>query len=871
MRELPAGTVTFLFSDIEGSTRLLQRLGTEEYSGAQDAHAAIMRAAVAEGGGIEVRTEGDSFFVVFSSAVNAVRAAVTAQRSMAQQSWSDNVRVRIGLHTGEGHPGGDDYVGIEVNRAARIAATGHGGQVVLSETTRALVASDLPDGVRTRDLGSHRLKDLAEPEHLHDLVVEGLETEFPPLVTLDARRTNLPAERTTFVGREDDIAELAALIDEHRLVTVTGPGGTGKTRLALKVAASRVLDHDGACFVDLSAVRDGAFIAPAITRALRLRERPGVEPVDALTERLRDLEMLLILDNMEQLAHDASVVGRLVDEARDLTVLVTSRVLLRLTGEYEYRVAPLTLPDDSEDTTSIASSEAVRLFVERASAVRHGFEVTEENAPAVARIVARLDGLPLALELAASKLRVLGPVELADRLEHRLPLLTGGASDAPARQRTLAETIRWSEEAMPDDARRLFARLSVFAGGFTIEAAEAACGDGLDILDALDSLVESSLLRLVELPDGSVRFAMLETIREYATARSLETNSEERELTERRHAEYMRDLAERAEPNLIGERQLEWLATLELEQENLRVALDHAEHASDPDEVATGLRTAAAVWRFWQQRGHMAEGRQRLSRLVALPGASRPDAPRAQALEALGSLEYWLNDHKAMRAAYEEASDIAEELGDRRLLAESLYNLSFVPFVVGHPDGSIPLLERSLEVADPNDHSFQARIWASIGTSMVLAGNPSGGIPLIERALDLLRRTDERLASCEVLIMLAGAQLMSGNLEAALGHLAEATSIATQSRSPILLATTTLPHAMAANRLGRHERAARVIGAWNRLEQDYEIHFPAVALTYFGDPADESRAALGDEAFQAARSEGFGLDVKEIGELLEHD
>jgi predicted ATPase/class 3 adenylate cyclase len=874
MRELPSGTITFLFSDIEGSTRLLQELGPADYGRSQDAHASIMRAAIAEGGGVEVRTEGDAFFVVFPSAVGAVRAAASAQRSMAEQRWSEggDIRVRIGLHTGEGLPGGDDYLGIDVNRAARIAATGHGGQVVLSETTRALVAGDLPDGVSIRDLGAHRLKDIAEPQHLSDLVIEGLETEFPPLVTLDTRRTNLPAERTTFVGREDDIEELAELIDEHRLVTVTGPGGTGKTRLALKVAASRVVDHDGTCFVDLSAVREPSSIAPAIARALRIRERPGVDPLDALSEHLCDLEILLVLDNMEQLAHDASVVGALLDDAPELRVLATSRIPLRLTGEFEYQVAPLTLPDPAEaDPAVIASSEAVRLFVERASAFRRGFEVNEDNASAIARIVVRLDGLPLALELASSKLRALDAAGLADRLEYRLPLLTGGASDAPARQRTLAETIRWSEEALGDAERRLFARLSVFAGGFTMEAAEAVCGDGLDVLDGLGTLVDRSLVRRVEPPNGSLRFVLLETIREYATARLAEADTEGPERTERRHAEYMRDLAERAEPHLTGERQLEWLATLQLEHENMRVALDHAERASDPEEVGAGLRTAAAVWRFWQQRGHMAEGRERLARLVSLPGASRRDASRALALGALGSLDYWLNDYAAMQAAYEEASGIAEELGDRQVLVRSLYNLAFVPFLTGHPREGIPIFERCLEVVDPEDRSFQARVWSSIGTMMMFAGDPQGGIPLIERALDLLRLTDERLASCEVLIMLANAQLMSGNLDAALGHLAEATSIATLSGSPILLANVMLPLAIAANRLGRHERAARLAGAWNRLEQDYEIHFPAVGLGLFGDPAAEARAALGDEVFEEARSEGFRLDLKEIGELLEHD
>jgi predicted ATPase/class 3 adenylate cyclase len=860
--------VTFLFSDIEGSTRLLRELGTEEYRRAQDAHGAIMRAAVVENEGVEVRTEGDSFFVVFPSAVGALRTAVTAQRTLANQSWpgGGDIRVRIGLHTGEGIVGGDDYIGMEVNRAARIAATGHGGQVVLSETTRALVTSELPDGVSIRDLGSHRLKDFSEAQRLHDLVIADLDSDFPPLVTVDPARTYLPAERTSFVGREDDIAELSALLDAHRLVTVTGPGGTGKTRLALRAAAVRRGD---VCFVDLSTVRDAALIPGAIVRALRLREIPGVHPVDALTEHLRDVQMLLVLDNMEQLAHDASAVGAILDAAPDLTVLVTSRIPLHLGGEREYRVEPLALPETETDPDTIASSEAVRLFIDRASDVQKGFGVTDENAAAFARIVARLDGLPLALELAARKLRVLDPQALADRLEHRLPLLTGGASDSPERHRTLVGAIRWSEEGLHEDERRLFARLSVFAGGFTLEAAEAVCDDDVDVLSGLDALVESSLVRRIDAPDGSLRFGMLETIREYAGERFAEMDAEDRELIGHRHAEYFRDLAERAEPHLNAERQLEWLATFQLEHENIRAALDRAERSDDPEEVATGLRTAAAIWRFWQQRGHMTEGRNHLARLLSYPEAQRRDIARGLALGALGSLDYWLNDYDAMQAAYEEAASIAEELGDRRLLAESLFNLSFVPFLTGHPEEVIPLQERALEVADPEDLSFQARGLSSIGTTLLFVGRAEDGIPFIERALDLLRATNERLASCEVLIMLAAARLASGNMDAALTSLAEATSIATDSGSPILLATTTLPHAIASNRLGQHERAARVIGAWNRLERDYEIHFPSVGIGFWGDPVDDARAALGDEAFETFRSEGFRLDLKEIGELLQ--
>jgi non-specific serine/threonine protein kinase len=528
------------------------------------------------------------------------------------------------------------------------------------------------------------------------------------------------------------------------------------------------------------------------------------------------------------------------------------------------------LPDPSEvHPEAVASSEAVQLFVERAAASRRGFEVTAENASAVAQIVSRLDGLPLALELASSKLGVLDPASLADRLEHRLPLLTGGARDAPERQRTLEETIRWSHEALADDERRLFAHLSVFSGGFTMEAAEAVIVDGPDVLDGIGTLADNSLLRRVEAPNGSLRLTMLETIREYATARFAEADAEERDRTERRHAEYLRDLAERAEPHLTGEDQLEWFATLELEHENVRAALDRAQRASDPDDVGTGLRTAAALWRVWLQRSHLAEGRARLVRLLSLPGASRRDAPRALALGALGSIDYWLNDYDPMQASYEEAAGIAEELGDRRLLARSLFNLSFVPFVRGHPEESFRLLERCLEVVDPDDRALEARVWSSIGASRMFAGDLPGAMVPVERALELFRLAGERLASSEVLIMLAAVQLRNGNMEAALGHLAEATAISLTSGSPLLVANVALPHAIAANRSGRFERAARLVGAWNRFEEAYEIHLPAVGLGFFGDPAAEARAGLGDDAFERARAEGAALDLPGVVTLIE--
>ena len=478
MRDLPTGTVTFLFTDIEGSTGLLQDLGRDEFVRLLDRHAEILRTAVAEQGGVEIGTEGDSFFVAFPTASGALRAAVAAQRALAAHPWSDGnpIRVRMGLHTGEGVPGGDNYVGIDVNRAARIAAAGHGGQIVISEATRVLVAGDVPDGVTFRDLGLHDLKGLEHPERLHDLVIDGLSADFPALRTRGAQRTNLRPRRTSFVGRTRAMDDIERLLRETRLLTLTGPGGTGKTRLALEIA-SRQLDRfpDGVFFVDLSPLTDPTLVISEIAGVLKVREAPDLDLAGSLRRHLADLDVMLVLDNFEQLVDGSSAIGDLLDAAPGLTVLATSRIALRLSGEHEYQVAPLELParERRGDAAQLVASESVRLFVDRATSVRPDFTLTDANASAVAEIVERLDGLPLALELAASRLRVLDPTTLAERLEHRLSMLRGGDRDLPERHRTLDGTIRWSYEMLEPDEQRLFARLSVFAGGWTLDAAEA--------------------------------------------------------------------------------------------------------------------------------------------------------------------------------------------------------------------------------------------------------------------------------------------------------------------------------------------------------------------------------------------------------------
>src|SRR6266511_3349864 len=444
MPELPTGTVTFLFTDIEGSTRLLQELG-ERYGAVLDEHAAIVRRAAAEGGGVHVSTEGDSFFLAFRSPVGAVRAAVAAQRGLATHDWSAGppVRVRMGLHTGEAVPGGDNYVGIDVNRAARIADAAHGGQVILSEATRGLVERSLPDGASLRDLGEHRLKDIAHPEHLHDLVIESLPSEFPPPRTLDARPNNLPLQLTSFVGREEEIAEVERLLGQARLLTLTGPGGTGKTRLALQVAAELLTRfQDGACFVDRSPVTDTALVPAAVANALGVPETAGRPILDGVKEHLRHRELLQVVDNFEQVAEAGPLIEELLTAAPRLRTLVTSRVVLSLRGEQEYAVPPLHVPDPGRLPPGLAvlgAVEAVRLFNERARAANPRFGLTEQNASVVAEITARLDGLPLAIELAATRTKVLTPEQILSRLERRLSILTSGARSLPERQRRSEE------------------------------------------------------------------------------------------------------------------------------------------------------------------------------------------------------------------------------------------------------------------------------------------------------------------------------------------------------------------------------------------------------------------------------------------------
>jgi predicted ATPase/class 3 adenylate cyclase len=865
MAQLPTGTVTFLFTDIEGSTRLLQELG-DRYVAVRDDHAGIVRRAIAEGGGVEVSTGGDSFFVAFPSPTGAVLAAVIAQRGLANHDWSHGspVRVRMGLHTGDGVLSGGDYVGMDVNRAARIADAAHGGQVIVSEATRGLVERALPGGATLRDLGQHRLKDIVHPEHLYDLVIEGLPSDFPPPRTLDARPNNLPPQLTSFVGREEQIAEVRRLLGRTRLLTLTGTGGTGKTRLALQVAGEILTEYgDGSFFVDLSSVTDPSLVPSVVARALGVPEVAGLPIVKALKDHLRDKELLLVLDNFEQVAEASPVIEELLTAAPKLKVLVTSRIVLSLRGEQEHAVPPLEPPDPKRlpDVLTLGRFEAVQLFTERALAVQPGFRVTEENASAVAEITARLDGLPLAIELAATRTKVLTPQQMLPRLQQRLSILTSGARTLPERQRTLRGAIAWSHDLLDDAERRLFARLSVFSGGWTLESAEAVCdpeGIGLDGLEGLTSLVDKSLVRRGEPADGHLRFLMLETIREFGQEQ-LRAGSD-LVLVVRRHAEHFLGLAVEAEPHLTADDQLGWLDRCDQEHPNIRAALRWAIESAEADRAQ---QAAGALWRFWQQRGHLAEGRRWFEEILSMPSGQGPTAARAKALIGAGGVAWWQQDREAAGASYEEALAIERELGDPARIAEALYNLAFV--VAGDDVGSAGrLLDESRDLfRQVGDERGMAQVLAMLVMGDAQAGKWGDVIASLEEGVAIWRRLGDRLHLAFDLVWLAFAYGRVGRREDARSAALEALELFREADNATGIGIAFTDLAFLATWEGRHQHAIRLAGASESLRKQVGGPPGAIGGLLEGDPVAEARAHLADDTAQRAWEEGLAMNVEQ--------
>jgi predicted ATPase/tetratricopeptide (TPR) repeat protein len=810
---LPSGTVTFLFTDIEGSTRLLQELG-DRYSEALSDHRRLLRTAFRDRGGVEVDTQGDAFFYAFAKASDATAAASEGQAALAE----GQVRVRMGLHTGEPTLTAEGYVGIDVHRAARICSAAHGGQVLLSGATAKLVDVDL------HDLGEHRLKDLSAPQHLYQLG----HGQFPPLRTLN--QTNLPVQPTAFLGREHEFEQAKALLREHRLVTLVGPGGAGKTRLALQVAADAVEDFpDGVFWVPVAAIRDADLVEPAVAQAMGVTER--------LADHLAGKEALFLLDNLEQVVDSAPHLAELLREAPRIKLLVTSREPLRLRGEWEYLVPPMPQRD------------ATALFAERARALRTDFEPDA----AVVEICRQLDGLPLAIELAAARVKLLTPSQILERLVGQVDLLTAGARDVPDRQRTLRATITWSYELLTPEERELFARLGVFSGGWTLDSAEAVCDANLE---TLGSLVDKSLVRL-----QGERFSMLATIHEYAVERLNDSGQDA--AARERHAQHFLSLAERAEPELFRPGQETWIPRLNAEHDNLRAALAHFVDVGASD---LELRVVVAMWDHWYSQGLWSETTRALEHALAKPSADA--RARLIALRGLAWMAWRQGDTPGGRSLAQESVHLGRELGDVRLLGHSLRTLA-VTFMREDTDAAIRLLEESADCARVcGDLDGSARATSNLALIRQASGDYTGAVEGHEVAVSLAREIGDGIYTAVYLLNLAVAQGHLHDYAQARVNLAECIRGASRLGIRECVVEALYRAAEVAAGLGDYGWTAAIVGTAQRegdfgfrFEEDDEGSLPTVLA--------EARQHLGDERFDAAVAAGRSTTLDTVLDYLQ--
>jgi predicted ATPase/class 3 adenylate cyclase len=851
-RSLPTGTVTFLRTDVEGSMRLMRELGSA-WDGVNAEHMTLLRRAVEERGGTVVRTEGDAVFAVFPEARAAVAAAIDAQRAVAEHSWANGIdmRVRIGLHSGEAHLAGDDYGGFEVNRAARIAAAGHGGQILLSEPTRALVIDALPDGVSVRDLGSHALRDVPRPERLYQLDVPGLRSDFPALRTASPGLVDLPRRLTSFIGRDLDVDAIAGLLADNRLVTITGPGGIGKTSLAIETARA-VADRfpDGAWFVGLADLEDSTAVRSLIARTIGLFDGPGRPASEALGPYLKDRAVLLVLDNFEHVLDAAADVADILAASPRSGVLVTSRAPLRITGEQEYPLDPL-------------GDACVRLFVERARAVRPGWD-PGAHAAVVDEVCTLVDRLPLGVELAAARVAHLPLSALRDRLAARLPLPGSGPRNVPDRQRTLSSAIAWSHDLLEPASQRLLHDLGVFDGGFDLEQAVGVVDppdDGGDVLDHLVTLVDHSLVQrdAPDAADEGIRFRLLETIRAFAVERLA---AEGREAdARRRHALAYLALAETAAPNLPGPHQPRWLDRLTIDYPNLRAA---ARWAVDSGDVDIAQRFVASMWRFWQQTGRLEEGTELAEAALRMPGSDAPTRARMAAVTAAGGIAYWHGRPGDAIQHYMEELRLARELGDVAAEADAAWNLSFEEYIAEDLPAAEELFERARQLFDEiGDEQGAARAaWSAV---TVRAGDhPNPGS--LEDLLSLLERF-ERLGDTwftgQTMMSIAWVDFATGDIPGASQWFVKAFSMAYALRD-VTSTTIAIPlAALLAVIANRPEEAAELLGAHDHLQELYGVRAPMglAQLLKASDPHITARDSLGDEAYEAAFARGSQMTL----------
>jgi predicted ATPase/class 3 adenylate cyclase len=882
---LPAGPgVTFLFTDIEGSTRLERALGSATWAAVVAEHDRRLRSAIEGAGGVVVKTEGDAFFAAFSEPAAAVEAIAAAQRAVAAAQWpigraaadadEFRLRVRAGLHLGDGRlrerDAGDDaldYVGIDVNYAARIAAAANGGQVVLSDALASALAPDLDrlladTATSLIDEGLRLVKDFEEPARLHRLVVPDAADDTRALRTLEAP-TNLPHEATSLVGREAEIERLSAALEEGRIVTLTGPAGSGKTRLAIGVAeAVRSRFPHGVWFIDLAAVRDPALLELTVAAVIGVRESAGQSADEAVVSYLRDRETLLLLDNLEQLQPEAATrVAALIRACPRLRVLITSRELLRINGERGHAVPPL----DAE--------AGIRLFEDRARAQRPDLVVDAETSATIRAICERLGGLPLAIELAAARVRLFAPAAILERLGHSLDL-GGGARDLPERQRTLRGAIDWSHELLSVGEQGLFRRLAVFAGGWTaddaagvVDGANGGAADlDVDLLGGLESLADKSLVRIEpgQGPDDvDAWFSEHPLLREYGQER-LEASGE-RADREARHAALYAELAEAEGGRILSAGAARALQRLDREQHNLRAAIAWS---LDHDEPGLGLRIMGSGWRWFQQRGRLREGRALLAQLLARPSPADVRV-RIAGLAAEGGLAYWMDDFAAARAAYEERLSLASGTGDPVLMADAHYDLGFLSMVGQDEEKLREHEQRALDLytaAGREDGILRAR--QALVLAVFLGGDYAAAVQLEEQNLEAYRRIGSLFQVADSMTFLSAAYYRLDDPATAWMRLAEGLRFFAETDSASGLARALAMVAIILFRYGDPETAARITATTYKLVREKGVMLGPVKVLHLPDPADLAVEALGADRAAELLADEVALSVEEAIEMV---
>ncbi len=858
--------VTILFTDIEGSTQLWER-EPEQMRPALACHDKFARRAVESHRGIVVKTTGDGLYAVFPDALDAIGATLELQQALSDPQATGGVplRVRCGLHAGVVEQRDNDYFGSVVNRTARIMGTAHGGQVIISQAVCDLIGKQLPAGVALHDLGSVRLRDLARPERVYQVVHPKLRQDFPALRSLEATPNNLPEQLTSFVGREDVLTAVKKVLGDTRLVTLLGVGGLGKTRISLQVSADVMDDYpDGVWFVELASVSDARLVPQAVASALGVMEEAGHPVLEALVRFVKDRQLLVILDNCEHLVQAcANLALQLLQAGARLKVLTSSREPLHVPGETTYVVPALTLPDPREaiSIAGLLQYDAVRLFVDRAAAVQLGFKATPQNAVTLAAICQRLDGIPLAIELAAARVRTLSVEKIAERLSDRFRLLTGGNRTALPRQQTLRALIDWSYDLLGDAEKTLFTQLCVFADGFTLEAAEAVGAYGAivtaDVCDLLSALVEKSL---VELDAGGERYRLLETIRQYAQEKL--SAAGEGAATRTRHLDFFLAFAEKLQPELWGPKQGKWLARLDLDRENLLSAHAWCDHAEQAHEK--GLRLVFATQMYWLPRGLIELGYRITMEAMARSGAKRRDFPQCGALYAASQLAYFMGAYEETKEHADECIAIAHELNNRERMAAALLVLGYACDALGQPALAQRHFEESANIARAlGDKARLSFALNALAGHHMDGGDLQAAESLFEEALALARELDDRDSLAIGLSNLARVVIDRGSADRARLLLREAVVIALEIGSVqgglyVLEAAAGLSVLRA-----EWEHAVRLFGTANAQMEQMGLRRPPADEVSLARRIVKAREALGVEASFAAEAAGRALSYDE--------